>query len=252
MNSETWLPVVGYENYEVSNLGRVRSLASGRVLRPYKERDGYLRVKLSKNRKTKMHRVHRLVAMAFIPNPLGLPIINHKNERKDQNFVENLEYCDYRYNNTYGSLADKIAEKSREVYQFTMSGEFVAWYPSTAEAERQTGILRGDISQCASGKCKTQGGYQWRYEPTLFLDATNGVFNNAKSKCVYQYSLDGRFVKEWVSTHEVRRQTGWDNSAISACCLGKFYQRYGFRWFYTYQGLTLDKQPKEQKHEKLF
>ena len=237
MNNETWLPVAGYENlYEVSSLGRVRSLVSGRVMRPAKNRYGYLKVNLYKNGKHKTHTVHRLVATAFLENPLNLPQVNHKNERKDDNRVENLEWCDARYNCTYGSLADRV----REVYQYDLDGAPVACYPSVMEAERQTGVNSGAITLCANRKRKTQGGYQWRYEPALFLDHTEGRLNDTHSKRVYQYGTQtGRFVKEWPSAAEVQRQTGWSQGHISECCSGKRYHFHNFRWFYTFQGYKI-------------
>ena len=105
---ERWKPIFGYDGmYEVSSLGRVRSLKFGkvRVLRPGKHRQGYLQVDLCKDGKVNRFLVHRLVAQAFIPNDNILNTeINHRNEDKEDNKVSNLEYCDRRYNNTYNDL----------------------------------------------------------------------------------------------------------------------------------------------------
>ena len=114
---EEWRPIVGYEElYEVSNLGRVRSidryvkysngqihLHKGKVLSPVKSNLGYLLVSLCCNGKYKMFLVHRLVTEAFIPNPENLPEVNHKDEDKANNSVDNLEWCDRSYNNNYGT-----------------------------------------------------------------------------------------------------------------------------------------------------
>ena len=243
-SNETWLPVAGYENYEVSNLGRVRSVArggtKGGVLRPQKNRGGYLDVTLCKNGKRKGCTIHRLVATAFLENPLNLPQVNHKNECKTDNRVENLEWCTAEYNSNYGTHIQRVADAlSIPVFQYDLNGAFVAWYPSGKEAERRTGVRCGAIAQCANGRCKTQGGYQWRYEPALFLDATDGAFNNTLSKHVFQYSLDGRFVKEWPSVMEIERQTGWGQGNTSRCARGERKSSHGFRWFYSFQGYSL-------------
>ena len=120
---EEWRPVIGYEGlYEVSSLGRVRSLdrydrmnrfCEGRILKSYTYRGGYLFVQLSSNGKLKHHLVHRLIAQAFIPNPDNLPQINHKDEVKSNNCVDNLEWCDSKYNVNYGTR--KIRERNTKL-----------------------------------------------------------------------------------------------------------------------------------------
>ena len=114
---EEWRPIVGYEGlYEVSNTGQVRSLdmylkckgksyrlQKGKVLSPVKNKDGYLLVNLHCNGKIQHKTIHRLAAQAFIPNPDNLPEVNHKDEDKTNNSVDNLEWCDRSYNNNYGT-----------------------------------------------------------------------------------------------------------------------------------------------------
>lgn len=175
MKDEIWRDVKGYEgHYKVSNLGRVRSLKYGkeRVLKPKMNRKGYLCVSLCKNGKYKHCKVHRLVAIAFIPNPDNLPCINHIDECKNNNIETNLEWCDAAYNTNYGTGVERRAKKltnrpdcSKRVYQYTKSGAFVRSYASTHEAARQSGIKQSDISRCCLNKPKhhTAGGYIWRY-----------------------------------------------------------------------------------------
>ena len=115
---EEWRPIKGYEGlYEVSNTGRVRSLdrydsnnhfLKGRILKLYTRKGGYLFVQLHLNGKGKNYLVHRLVAIAFIPNPDNLPEVNHLDEDKTNNRVENLEFCDRKYNINYGTRTDKV------------------------------------------------------------------------------------------------------------------------------------------------
>ena len=101
---EEWRPIEGSEGlYEVSSYGRVRSLRRNIILSPKKEPMGYLRCNLYLNKNMKTFSIHRLVAQAFIPNPDNLPQVNHKDENKTNNSVENLEWCDAKYNNNYGT-----------------------------------------------------------------------------------------------------------------------------------------------------
>ena len=112
MKKEYWKPVVGYEGlYEVSNLGRVKSLKFGkeRILKPQKDTSGYLCVTLCKNNNQCQFKVHRLVAEAFIPNPNNLPQTNHKDECKTNNIASNLEWCDRKYNVNYGTRTKRVA-----------------------------------------------------------------------------------------------------------------------------------------------
>ena len=150
---EEWKPIPGYEGlYEVSNWGRVKSYkynSDGRILSPGKNTNGYYMVNLWKDGKVKMRTIHRLVATAFIPNPSKLPIINHRDENKQNNHVTNLEWCDHSYNNSYGTRMQRIEEKlSIPVVQLDNNGNFVAEYKSANEASRLTGIHQGNISGC--------------------------------------------------------------------------------------------------------
>lgn len=113
--------------------------------------------------------MHRLVGIAFIPNPKNLPCINHKDCNRQNNSVENLEWVSYLQNNTWADRIKKTREKcvnnpknSKCVAQY-LKGKLIAVYPSTAEAERQTGINQGNISLCCLGKRNTAGGFEWKY-----------------------------------------------------------------------------------------
>lgn len=177
---EIWKDIVGYEGYyQVSNLGRIRSLdvyvkhntaggkqfRKGCVLKQCTDNFGYKMVNLSKDSKTKQYRIHRLVAQAFIPNPNNYNIVNHKDEIPSNNEVSNLEWCTQKYNTNYGTAQQRRAKKlSRPVLQFTKLSEFVAEYPSAREAEIQTGINVSNISECCNGKRNYAGGYIWQYK----------------------------------------------------------------------------------------
>ena len=116
--NEEWRDIEGYEGlYQVSNLGRVKSLnynhtKSEKILKGIPDKDGYLRVALFKNGR-KDYMVHQLVAKMFIPNPNDLPVINHKDENKQNNTTENLEWCTIAYNNSYGNRPEKVSEANK-------------------------------------------------------------------------------------------------------------------------------------------
>ena len=115
---EEWRVIPGYENYEVSNLGQIRSLnwnrtGTIRILKQLNHSSGYLAIGLTKNGVQKRFTVHRIVAMTFIPNPNNLPEINHKDENKHNNSVENLEWVSHKYNINFGTRNKRHSEKMK-------------------------------------------------------------------------------------------------------------------------------------------
>lgn len=159
---EIWKDVVGYEGvYQVSNLSRVRRTKSGRVLSPFMAK-GYLLVVLWSGNKEHGFAIHRLAAIAFIPNPNNYPCINHKDEDKLNNKIENLEWCTHKYNSNYGACRQKIGDANgKPVIQKTKNGEIVMEYKSGRQAERETGISSTHISSCVNGNRRTTGGFIW-------------------------------------------------------------------------------------------
>ena len=186
---ELWKPIKGYEGlYEVSNLGRVRSLTrdirirrgkseyvytkNGNIVEPQERQHGYLGVCLyghgGKNGRFTQKSVHRLVAEAFVENPNGYEEVNHKNENKKDNRVENLEWCTHRQNTLYGTAISRRTEKaingakSKPIDQYTLSGEYVRTFPSMAEASRH-GFDASNIHSAIHGKYTHAYGYKWQY-----------------------------------------------------------------------------------------
>ena len=167
---EEWRDIQGYEGkYMVSNLGRVKSLNyrnNGKegILKGVANGNGYLEVILFKEGKGKHYRINRLVAQAFLPNPDNLPEVNHKDENKQNNCVENLEYCSKLYNINYGTGSKRSAEKrSKPLFGINKVSGLILEFPSIAEASRQTGINKGNICSCLKGNYKSTGGYVWYY-----------------------------------------------------------------------------------------
>ena len=189
---EIWKDIIGYKNlYQGSNLGRVKSFDTyrkgkngsirfykGRILKPSIDSKGYLQVDLWKNGKRKTCLVHRITAEAFLEIPEELRHlkgtrylqVNHKDENKLNNNVENLEYCSAKYNNTYGTRIERAAEKntngklSKPILQYTLDGKFVREWPSTMQAEREGGFNHGHIAACCKGKKNKHHNFIWRYK----------------------------------------------------------------------------------------
>lgn len=167
---EIWKDIEGFEGlYQISNMGRVKSLnyrrtGKEKILEGYDNGKGYLRVNLRKEGNRKQYLVHQLVSQAFIPNPYNLPCINHKNEIKSDNCVQNLEWCDYSYNNSYNDKAKKAGKKiSKPVIGINKVSGLIVEFPSVREASRQIGINQGSITKCCQGKEKSAGGFYWHY-----------------------------------------------------------------------------------------
>lgn len=168
--NEIWKDITGYKGlYQVSNFGRVRSLPKKnryytKIIRQEIDWKGYVRVQLIKDNKEKWFKVHRLVAEAFIPNPNNYPQVNHKDENKLNNCVDNLEWCDCTYNNNYGTRNKQVSYKlSKPVIQYDIEGNFIREFNSISEVQNN-GFNPTAISQCCKGKIKTSGGYKWDYK----------------------------------------------------------------------------------------
>lgn len=178
-HNEVWVPVKDYEGlYEVSNLGRVRSWINNygnkrtepKILKGGLNQQGYRQINLCNKGKRKNHRFCRLVATAFLPNPNNLPQVNHIDENKENDNVNNLEWCTSTYNNTYGSRIEKARRKkinhpnlSKPVLQFTLDGKLVKEWPSTKEVGRN-GFFQSDVWLCCNGKNRTHKGFIWKYK----------------------------------------------------------------------------------------
>ena len=200
MKEEVWKDVKDYEGlYQVSNLGRVKSLnyrGNGKegILKGADNGHGYLRVGLYKEGKIKFYAIHKLVATAFLENPMGFTDVNHKDENKQNNRADNLEFCSRLYNNTYNGRAKKIGEKirgrkqseesirkraekirgrkqseesirkkSKPVFSVDKESGLIMWWQSAREAERCTGIPHGNIINCCKGKYHSAGNHIWFY-----------------------------------------------------------------------------------------
>lgn len=170
---EIWKDIQGYEGkYQISNLGRVKSLNYHRsckegFIKMHDNKHGYLCVSLN----GKMFGVHRLVSQAFIENPENLPQVNHIDENKYNNCVSNLEWCDSKYNNNYGThiqrgLLTRIINNRKtapkKIDQYSLDGKFIKTWNSGTELVK-CGFHQGNICNCCNGQRKTSKGYIWKY-----------------------------------------------------------------------------------------
>lgn len=178
--------IPGYNNYYADTEGNIYSkdrfikvyntrtkkeysfFKKGIKLIPHLKSNGYYVVTLCENNKHVEWLVHRLIALTFIPNPNNLPHVNHKDENKLNNNINNLEWCTPEYNYYYGTglKKRKTNQKVKAIKQYRIDGSYVASYPSINNAARTLNIKHYNIIACCKGKRKTAGGYIWKYEKT--------------------------------------------------------------------------------------
>lgn len=177
---EIWKDIEGYEElYQVSNLGRIKALRKrvhkiikGKECYPLcrekilkisnHNRNGYLKINITKNNIPKTYEIHRLVAQAFIANQNNLPQVNHKNGIKTDNRVENLEWVTVSQNHKHAFENGLKKPTSKKVIQYSKNNKFIKQWDSMTEASKKMNICKTDISACARGKIRTAGGYKWK------------------------------------------------------------------------------------------
>lgn len=150
----------GNGRYEVSTFGNIRNSKDYYLYKQGDNGKGYKNCKLWHNNKSITRYVHRLVAIAFIDNPNGYKEVNHKDENKSNNNLDNLEWCTRQYNNTYGSLS---VNKQKKVLQYSLDNKFINKFDSISEASRLTGASNTHIGSVCRKERNQSGGYRWEY-----------------------------------------------------------------------------------------
>lgn len=169
---EEWREVLGYEGlYEVSNIGRIRT-TKGVAKKPGIGSNGYYRVSLSKNGVKIWHSVHRLVAIAFLPNPENKPCVNHIDNDRLNPIVNNLEWCTYQENTdhavkigVHGMIGRFGADHNRSIAieSFNLKTGQSLIFGSGREAARKLGLHQACVTACVKGKLQTTGGFTFSY-----------------------------------------------------------------------------------------
>lgn len=238
-----WKPVKNYEElYLVSSDGFVKrrerkiilpngaeGIIKEKVLKRLSGTDGYWYVCLSKENKHKRFAIHRLVAEAFIPNPLNLPEVNHKDEVKTNACVENLEWCDRKYNENYGTKKIREAQtRGKAVDRYTMDGKYIdTWYCekhfTRTFGYNGTGLIR-KVCDHYKGYSSAYG-FKWKYH-----NDTSDFNEPKRGNAVLQYSKDGEFIARHKNSKRASEKTGICHSSILKCAKGKQMTAGGFIW----------------------
>jgi hypothetical protein len=195
---------------------------------------GYKVVLLWKDNISKGFLVHRLIALTFIENPNNYPIVNHKDEIKSNNCVNNLEWCTNSYNVLYSKNFKNSVEKCKKaIDQYDLEFNYIRSFDSIIEATKFLGKNKSTpIILCLKHKnnARTAFGYVWTYsgeEPDK--EYVKGRRNN---KPIEQYDLDGNLINVFSCRAEVDKYLGKIASGVSNCCNGKGKTAYGYKWKY--------------------
>lgn len=213
---EVWKDVVGYEGlYQVSNLGRVKSLYSNHhILSQHNNGNGYLYVNISIGGKTCKKYVHRIAVEAFLGDLNGFEV-NHIDKCKTNNKISNLEICTRAYNMAY-SKEDIRNIVNRECYMYDEKGIFVREYKSITEAAKDNGLTPPAIVGSCTLHRKNGIKIHFRYEKKGKIE-----IQDRKRKKVISYNLDGSFVKEYKSSNEAAKELNVKENTIVCTCIGK-------------------------------
>lgn len=167
MENEVWKIMKEHSNYEVSNLGKIKNKTTGRIRKTSINNKGYEQFIVYIDKKPKTFYVHRVVANNFLENFNNLPEVNHKDENKLNNCVDNLEWCDGCYNLHYGTRIERIINKKKPLYikiiQKDKNKNIIKIWENIDEIVCNNNYHRSNIYKCCQGKLKTTYGYIWNY-----------------------------------------------------------------------------------------
>lgn len=190
---EIWRDIKGFENkYQISNYGRVKSLVrnkrlNNQIRKTTISNEGYEKIVLTNKKYTKTFYIHRLVAETFIPNPKKLKEVNHKDEIKTNNYVENLEWCTRKYNINYGKRNNKSSNtlkennyNSKQIFQYDLNGKLIKKWKSVTEAANFLKINKSILSNICNKNMSFYNGFYWSFiqEDKKIIIAKINILNN--------------------------------------------------------------------------
>lgn len=247
METEIWKKHPDIVGIEVSTLGRVRTLDrtvptergtwlfKGRVLKPWGDGHGYMKVGIHINKKRIIKYVHRLVAQTFIPNPDNLPQINRKNCNRSDNRVSNLEWCTAKYNNQYREkYGISIAEsEGHPLFAVNLNTMEVSKFRSQNEAGRALKINNGNINAVIKGRRKQAGGYYFKEDNGNGIEINRDKLNDIVAGMnftggIFAVNLNTLEVSRFNSQNEAGRTLGFSQGNISSVIKGRIKQTNGY------------------------
>lgn len=204
--SERWSIIDGFESYEVSDIGRVRSNINPKkpkILKQYTDEYGYNNVMLTNKKgsgKFVNKSVHRLVAAAFIPNPENKPCVDHINTIRDDNRVENLRWCTSKENASNPITKERVKERaesqSQMVLVYDMDFNLLSAFTSTAETARQLGLSQGNIVNCCLGSLSSYHNMYFSYIP-LTKEVKKKIDESGEEKRKKRIKSINKAVRGW-------------------------------------------------------
>lgn len=255
--SELWKDIGVYKGvdytgmYEISSKGRFRSLDRiiidkrgkkhllvGKEMIPFPDSSGYMKVTICKNGKAHEARINCLVAIAFIPNPNNLPQVNHIDENKSNNDVNNLEWCTCKENINHGTRNERAGIGHRKaIVQLNLSGDFIREWKCIKDVE-QYGFAKEAVSMCAYGKRRTSGGYIWMFKDKYnnstkdeILDIVSWANDKKFPIKIVQLNNDGKVIKVWDSANSIYK-SGISIKKVTRCLNGELETYMDSKWIY--------------------